>query len=65
MSPLIRGTLSRASAKYRSSIGGIDSNGATITFSAGDVLIFVISTSKYNFVKFYEYGLLSKWNEIF
>ena len=38
------GTLSNASAKYLSSIGGIDSNGATITFSAGGALIFLIVT---------------------
>ena len=44
MSPLIMATPSRASARYLSSTGGIDSNGATITFSAGAVLIFVIST---------------------
>ena len=40
----MRGTLSKASDKYLSSIGGIASNGATITFSAGTALILVIST---------------------
>ena len=40
LSPLIKGTLSNASAKYLSSIGGIASNGATTTFSAGTALIF-------------------------
>ncbi len=44
LSPLINGTLSRASAKYRSSIGGIASNGATMTFSAGTALIFLTIT---------------------
>jgi len=41
---LINGTLSRASAKYRSSMGGIASNGATMTFSAGTALIFLTIT---------------------
>jgi len=37
---LIKGTLSNASARYLSSIGGIASNGATIIFSAATALIF-------------------------
>ena len=44
LSPFISGTLSSASAKYRSSIGGIASSGATITFSAGTALIFFTIT---------------------
>jgi len=40
LSPLIKGTLSNASARYRSSIGGMASNGATIIFSAATALIF-------------------------
>ena len=44
LSPFVTGTLSKASAKYLSSIGGIDSNGATTTFSAGGALIFLIVT---------------------
>ena len=44
LSPLIRGTLSSASARYLSSIGGIASSGATITFSAGIAFIFLTTT---------------------
>ena len=41
LSPLIKGTLSNASARYLSSIGGIASNGATTTFSAATAFIFL------------------------
>ena len=38
---MINGTLSKASARYLSSIGGIASSGATTTFSAATALIFL------------------------
>ncbi len=41
---MIIGTLSSASARYRSSIGGMASSGATIAFSAGTAFIFRIIT---------------------
>ena len=41
LSPLIKGTLSKASARYLSSIGGIASSGATTIFSAATAFIFL------------------------
>jgi hypothetical protein len=41
----MKGMPSKASVKYRSSIGGTASNGATIIFSAGTTLTFVNSTA--------------------
>src|SRR5215467_653392 len=42
LSPFVTGTLSKASARYLSSIGGIASKGATIIFSAVSTLILLI-----------------------
>ena len=41
LSPFISGTLSSASARYLSSMGGIDSSGATTTLSAATAFIFL------------------------
>ena len=42
MSSLTKGTFSSASARYRSSIGGIETIGEAIIFSAGIAVIFLI-----------------------
>ncbi len=44
LSPLVTGTPSKASVMYLSSIGGMFSKGATITFSAGTAFIFLTET---------------------
>ena len=45
LSPFVTGTLSSASARYRSSMGGTASSGATTTFSAGGALTFFTVTT--------------------
>ena len=45
LSPFVTGTLSRASARYLSSIGGTASSGATTTFSAGGAFTFFTATT--------------------